>query len=179
MRKCRIGRRRADGGGAYLYFILICSTTTFNLGGKKEALPMNFAPINLWTISHQHSQRRVCLLALVRGCLNESLVKWVSEDAQSKKGLMCQDTLGCIKLLSALACSSDTVCIPNTLKPAGVCVSAGVRSEFVCPRMAYSQLVCHLELNTHTALSKKTRECTLTFCKLPSERITPGATVCG
>lgn len=38
---------------------------------------------------------------------------------KSKKGLMCQDTLGCIKLLSALPCSCDTVCIPNTPRPRG------------------------------------------------------------
>lgn len=102
----------------------------------------------------------------------------MSEDAQSKKGLMCQDTLGCIKLLSALPCCCDTVCISNITRReetvcasvrvcAGVChrtpscsivhvaVYLCVDERGCCPRITSFQAVCHLELNTHTALAKK------------------------
>lgn len=68
----------------------------------------------------------------VCGRLNGSMAKWVSlgEDAQSKKGLMCQDTLGCI---SALPCSCDTVCIPNLPR----------RAETVCAGEWVNVQVCH------------------------------------
>lgn len=116
----------------------------------------------------------------VCGWFSGSLVKWaaMSEDAKSKKGLMCQETSGCIKLLSTLPCSCDTVCIPNMSRREEtacrcvcpcVCVLNLLHSKcwcsviYVCVLLSpSSQAVCHLELHTDSALAKKTWECTHT-----------------
>lgn len=68
----------------------------------------------------------------------------MSDDAQSEKGLMCQDTLACIKLLCPAPVTLSAFLITGQEEAAGVCVcvSEGVRRRGALSCRAGHAAVC-------------------------------------